>query len=222
MNSKSLFLKFLLLTTCFLNAQSGKEVNTTDLIFECTKYSGELPSKQMAIWYPVDFWAIVGNQMKFPPEIMGRISHELKDYLMFAVVDYTLMPTGKLTFKSEDDIRETILLVDSSKKTHRPLKAEEISDGANKLLGDLKPIMEKLLGQFGEGMRMVIFKAPNTEANSNFNISKKGSFTLKWSSTSLKWKLPFYTMVDPKFCPVDNEEMKGNWDFCPEHGTKLK
>ena len=222
MKLKLFFLKFLLLTTFFLNAQSIKEVNTTDLIFECTKYSGQLPTKQVAIWYPNDFWTIIGTQMKFPPETMSRISNEMKNYLMFAVVDYTLMPTGKIIFKSEDEIRKTMLLIDSSKKTYFPLREEEMSNGAKKLQEVLKPIMEKMLGQFGEGMRMIIFKAPNVDEKNILDITKKGNFTLNWDSTSLKWRLPFYSVLAQKICPVDNEEMKGNWFFCPEHGKKLK
>lgn len=222
MKLKLFFLTLLLPTNFLLNAQSTKEVNTTDLIFECTKYSGQLPLKQMAIWYPNDFWTIIGNQMKFPSEVMSRISNEMKNYLIFAVVDYTFMPTGKLIFKSEDEIQKTMVLTDSSKRTYFPLKEEEMSSGAKKLQEDLKPIMEKMLGQFGEGMNMVIFKAPNEEGKNILDISKKGSFTLNWNSTSLKWKLPFYSVLAPKFCPIDNEEMKGNWDYCPEHGKKLK
>lgn len=222
MKLKLFFLKFLLLTTFFLKAQSVKEVNTTDLIFESTKYSGLLPSKQIAIWYPNDFWAIIGAQMKFPPETMSRISNEMKNYLMFAVVDYTFMPTGKITFKSEDEIRKTILLTDSSKKTYFALKGEEMSNGAKKMQDELKPIMEKMFGQLGEGMRILIFKAPNVDGKNTLDITKKGDFTLNWDSTALKWKLPFYSVLAPKFCPIDNEEMKGNWFFCPEHGKKLK
>ena len=130
MKLKLFILTFLFLTTFFLKAQTVKNVNTTDLIFECTKYSGSLPSKQIAIWYPNDLWTIIGSQMKLPPEIMKIISNEMKNFLMFAIVDYTLTTTGKIIFKSEDEIRKTISLTDFLKKEYFPLKNEEMSNGA--------------------------------------------------------------------------------------------
>ena len=222
MKLKLFILTFLFLTTFFLKAQTVKNVNTTDLIFECTKYSGSLPSKQIAIWYPNDLWTIIGSQMKLPPEIMKIISNEMKNYLMFAIVDYTLTTTGKIIFKSEDEIRKTISLTDSLKKEYFPLENEEMSNGAKKIIVELKPIMEKMLGQFGEGMRILIFKAPNSNVENTIDIKKSGGFTVNWDATTLVWKLPFYSVLTPKFCPIDNEEMKGNWTFCPEHGEELK
>jgi hypothetical protein len=213
---------FFLFTTSFLKAQSVENLNTTDLIFECTKYSGLLPSKQIAIWYPNDFWVIMGNQMKFPPETISKISNEMKNYLMFAIIDYTFTSTGKMIFKSEEDICKTILLTDSSKTSYYPLKSEEMSMGAKKIQEELKPVMEKMFGQLGEGMRILLFNAPNTDGKNILNIKQKGSFSLNWDSTNLKWKLPFNSVLSPKFCPIDKEEMKGSWFFCPEHGKKLK
>ena len=222
MKLKLIILNFLLLTTFILKAQNDKSINTTDLIFECTKYSGQLPSKQIAIWYPNDFWSIIGNQMNFPPETMNKLSNELKNYLMFAIVDYSFTSKGQLIFKSEDEISKTIILTDSSNKKYFPLKGEEMSVGVKKIQEELKPIMEKMLGQFGVGMRIILFNAPNSNDKNTINIKQNGSFTLNWDSTNLKWKLPFYSVLSPKFCPIDNEEMKGNWNYCPEHGVELK
>ena len=54
----------------------------------------------MAIWLPYNFWGIIGEQMKLSSDAEQNISNVMKDYLMFAVVDYT-MSGGGITFKSE-------------------------------------------------------------------------------------------------------------------------
>jgi hypothetical protein len=81
--------------------------------------------------------------------------------------------------------------------------------------------MAQMLGQFGEGMRIYLFKAKKINGQPVINIMTKNNFTLSWNSASLTWKLPLSSVLPPKFCSVDNEQMKGNWNYCPIHGVKL-
>ncbi|MFC4818481.1 MULTISPECIES: hypothetical protein [unclassified Flavobacterium] len=216
------FLIALLLFSLGVNAQNLKNINTSDLIIECSKNGGELPSKQIAIWYPSQIWQIIGEQMKFTPNVVDHLTNGTKDYLIFAVVDYTVGSTLPLfKFKSKSEISETMILTDSSNKKHFPLKNEDMSYLTRKIVTDLEPMLAKMLGQFGEGMQIIVFKMPETYGKDGLDISKKNNFSLHWNSTTLKWKLPFASVLPIKHCPIDQEEMKGNWDFCPEHGKSL-
>lgn len=220
MKLKLFLLVVLFFTNPFVNAQTQKKVNTTDFIFECSKVVGDLPSKQMTIWFPNDLWNIIGDQMKLSKEVIASINNEMKDYMLFAVVDYK-MESGKVTFASEEEIRKTIVLIDASKKSYKPLENEDLPTGTRRIVESLTPIMGRLLGQFGEGMKIIMFDAPKAEGKNTIDLSKQNNFSLSWNSTVLKWKMPFYSVLPSKYCPVDKEEMKGNWSFCPEHGKKL-
>ena len=201
-------------------AQNLKPTNLDDFVMECVKYNGEIPHKQMAIWLPYNFWEIIGKQVKLSPEAMENFIGVMKGYMLFAVVDYTMSGTG-YTFKSEDELRGSIKLYDSSKNMYLPIKNENISPTATQLLKSFQPSLAKLLGQFGEGMCIFIFEAKQIDGKPATDITKVNHFTLSWEQANLKWTLPLASILPPKYCPVDNEQMKGNWSFCPFHGIKL-
>ena len=201
-------------------AQNTRPSSTNDLVMECMKTNGEGASKQMSIWYPYNFWQIIGDQMKSSPEFTRHIVTEMKDYMMFSVVDYTIGSSG-LTFKTDVEIRQSLKLIDSSNTVLTPLRDDEISAEAKTLLQNLQPIMAQILGQLGAGMRIYLFKAKKVNGQPSVNVSTKNAFTLSWDTTRLTWKTPFASMLAPKFCPVDKEQMKGTWNYCPMHGVKL-
>jgi hypothetical protein len=203
------------------NAQKYKPTSTNDFVIECMKTNGEGDHKQMVLWFPTAFWEIVAQQMKVSPEFMEQVVHEMDGYMMFAVVDYSSIPGTSLTFKSEDEIRKSIKFIDSTKTIYLPLKDEDISPAAKQLIASLKPIMGQMLGQFGSGMRIFLFNAKKVNGKNPFDILTANSFRLNWDQTSLKWTLPFASVLEPKYCPVDKEQMKGNWNYCPVHGVKL-
>ena len=202
------------------NAQNLKPVSTNDFVMECMKYNGEIPNKQMGLWLPYNFWQIIGEQMKLSSDAVQKMTKEMKDYMMFAVVDYTISGTG-LIFKPEDEIRRSIKLYDSSKNIYLPINDENLSPTATQVLTYFQPTLAKLLGQFGEGMHIFLFEAKQTDDKPAIDITKINHFTLSWEQTNLKWTLPFASILPAKYCPIDNEQMKGNWNYCPFHGVKL-
>jgi hypothetical protein len=220
LNMKFLLTCFLILYSSVINAQKIKPTSTNDLVMECMKNNEDGVSKQMVIWFPYNFWEIIGEQMKVSPEFVENIISQMKNYMMFCVVDYTTTSSG-ISFKTDSEIQKSIRLTDSSKNISLPLEDNEISDDAKKLLQNLHPVMAQMLGQFGEGMRIYLFRAKQINGEPEVNVMTKNSFTLTWNTTSLNWKLPFSSVLPSKFCPIDNEKMKGNWDYCPFHGVKL-
>ncbi len=208
---------FMVLTS---EAQNLKPTSTNDFVTECLKNNGEIPHKQLVIWMPYNFWQIIGEQMKLSPDAVQQIANVMKGYMMFAVVDYTISGTG-FTFKPEDEIRRSIKLSDSSNNIYLPLNNENISLTAAQVLKTFQPTLAKLLGQFGEGMCVFLFEAKQTDGKPAIDITKVNHFTLSWEQTNFKWTLPFASILPFKYCPVDNEQMKGNWNYCPFHGAKL-
>ncbi len=208
----------ILFLTINTKAQSIKTISTTDLVAECSKTNGELPDKQFVIWFPPIFWEIIADKMNVSSEY---ITEPLKDYMMFCVVDYSLV-NGKIIFKSEEDIRESLMLIDSSDNKTRPVDESEISGKADSVLNLIRPVMKQLLGQFGEGMKVFLFKPKHKKLHQLDDVKSKNKFSLRWDSNTITWKLPFSSVLPPKICPIDKEKMKGNWDYCPFHGVKLE
>jgi len=183
------------------------------------KSNGEIPHKEMVLWIPAQFWEIVGSQMKLPPETVTNIAKEMSPYMMFCVVDYS-MEGSQIVFKSAEDIRTTLKMVDSSKHVYLPLDDKNVSPTALRMVNQFQPIMAKLLGQFGDGMHVFLFDGTNN-GKPAFEVDKPNRFLLTWEGASAKYTLPLASVLPPKYCPIDREQMQGNWNYCPIHGAKL-
>src|SRR5579859_2047251 len=107
--------------------------STHDFIMDCMKSNGEIPHKEMVLWIPAQFWEIVGSQMKLPPETVTNIAKEMSPYMMFCVVDYS-MEGSQIVFKSAEDIRTTLKMVDSSKHVYLPLDDKNVSPTALRMV----------------------------------------------------------------------------------------
>ncbi|HXB07152.1 MAG TPA: hypothetical protein VNW04_08555 [Puia sp.] len=201
-------------------AQNSSNLNIQNLVTDCTKSSGQLPHREMVIWIPARFWEIVGDQMKIPPETVSVIVKEMAPYMMFCVVDYSV-DGAQISFKSAADIRSTLKLVDSSKHVYRPLDDKDVSPVALKMIAQFQPLLAKFLGQFGDGMRIFMFDGTAGNGKPAFEVDKPNHFLLTWDDASAKWSLPLASVLPAKHCPVDNEIMPGNWNYCPFHGAKL-
>jgi len=214
-----------LLFVSLLSTGYGQQVpppNINEFVFDCTRSRGNGVSGQMAVWFPPEFWRIANAQNKnIPASVLQSIVTEMEDYMMFSVVDYTINGT-EVHFTDEDEIKRTIRLIDTSKTIYVPLNEEDLSPTARELINSFKPTMSQLLGQFGEGMQIVLFKAKKINGKPSIELTRKNSFTLELAQQRLKWSMPFASLMPPKYCPIDKEIMKGNWDFCPEHGVKLE
>ena len=97
----------------------------------------------------------------------------------------------------------------------------DISSETKALIDAMQPKLAQMLGQFGSGMRIFLFNAKKENGEPVYNIFKKNKFTISWKNNNIKWNLPFASVFDVKHCPVDQETMQGNWEYCPIHGVKL-
>ena len=228
---KYLFCSFLILSLVTVKAQQqaaapqkqpDPTVSVNDFITEAMQKGGADLHQQLAIWMPTYFWGLVARQMQIPDGTLQMITNEVGNYMMFLVVDYTMVPGGStMTFMSEDDLRKSIKLVDASKMISLPLSSDKITGTTQTMIDAMLPVFQKLFGQFGQGMHIFLFDGKNANGKPLFDPSLPGSFSLVWEDAHLKWSLPFSCMMPVKYCPVDHEKMQGNWSYCPIHGVKL-
>jgi hypothetical protein len=217
---KIIFLVLFSAATLATAAQQTKSINANDFVMECTRNGGDMPQKEMVIWIPVDFWKIIGDQMKISPEYISNIVTEMSHYMMFCVVDYSMI-NQQLVFRTADEIRPSIKMVDSARNIYLPIADKDISPTASETISHLQPAVARLLGQFGSGMTIFLFDTKNENGIPAFDVRNPNRFILTWDHASFTWRLPFASVLPVKYCPVDNEPMKGNWNYCPIHGAKL-
>lgn len=218
--NKLLFIGCFCLATTTSLAQQPKKINSSDFINECVRNNGEIPNKQMVLWLPVDFWKIIGVDMKLPDDYVSNVVYEMSKYMVFCVVDYG-MSNGQMVFRTADEIRPSLKLIDSAKAISLPLADKDISEKASEIVARLQPALARVLGQFGSGMQIFLFDGRGHNGQPEFDVRTSNRFSLSWDNASMTWRLPFSSVLPPKVCPVDDEPMKGNWDFCPFHGVKL-
>lgn len=119
-------------------------------------------------------------------------------------------------------MRNNIRVIDRKGKKHYALAEADLSSELALMLINIQPMFAKMFGQMGNGMHFYAFEVKDKKGNNLIDETKEGEFIVAHSNTIFKWRLPLVSLLKSKVCSEDNEEMKGNWKFCPFHGVKLK
>jgi hypothetical protein len=208
---------------CCTNAfgQNFKEVNFTEFIRETQQWNKENNRLQMVWWLPAEYWKVSLSQTNtVSSEAGNRILAMIKDYVLICTGDMTLQ-NADLDYKSKEDVRKGLSLIDDAGRSYYPLADNELSQEATDIEEVLKPMFASLLGQMGKGMHVFYFKIQDSNGKNILDAYAKENFKVLQGGRSFTWHLPLVTLLPSKFCPIDQEKMKGNWNFCPVHGVKL-
>jgi hypothetical protein len=215
-----LLLIFILLFSTKTQSQVvNHNVNLQDLMLDCMKTNSNGLNNQIVVWMPYNFWEYSGEKLKIDPKNIQEIISQINEYSIFFVVDYTSSKSGT-TYRTDNEIRKTIQLIDSANTKMRLLEDNDIPLNVKQWFQKFKPMFSQMFGNFGSGMNMFIFKSPSTEKQV-IDIKAKNHFSLSWDSVKLTWTLPMPSVLPLQYCPVDQEQMKGNWMYCPIHGVKI-
>jgi hypothetical protein len=217
-------LVIVLMFFCFQSfAQSAEDVDIIQLIRELQITKKENNHMQLVWWLPNAYWDIALKQTNtVSAEVAETIKEIVKDYSFFCIADMTVTGTSGFAYKDAKDIANNLSLIDSSNKKYSPLDDSEIPMDLLRVRDYLKPFLAKTMGQVGSGITICLFKTLDEKGKNMFNPYKAQKFTIKLYDQSFNWELPLPALLPPRFCPVDNEPMKGNWEYCPIHGAKLK
>ncbi|MBI3258327.1 MAG: hypothetical protein HYZ54_02430 [Ignavibacteriae bacterium] len=206
------------------NAQEIKKIQPGELMPECAKSEYVNMQNKTVVWFPLEFMEIFITQLKLSQNDLDKIMNMLNEHMIFLVVDSKIdvvQQRSVTTFKTDAQIRKNIKLIDSSNKSFSPISEDELSNDMTDFLNGMKPSLAKLLGEMGKGMNVYIFKNKLINGESSFNIRTKNKFSINFDSSKFTWNLPFVCTLPDLFCPIDKEKMKGNWNYCPTHGTSL-
>jgi len=203
--------------------QVETEVSMTELIREIQQWNKKDNRMSLAWWIPNEYWriALKGNK-QIPQETINQFENVFEDYLMILACDLTINPDGTMSYTTEEEITKSITILDINNKKYFPLAKNQIDEQALTLVENMKPFFSQALGQMGRGIHFYFFKVTDQNGKNLIDAKLQGQFKVSHSDSDFLWRLPLSTLIPPKFCPVDNEKMKGTWSYCPIHGQKLE
>lgn len=209
---------------CFLSSSLfAKEINIQDLIHETQRVEQSDHRFRLIWWIPTDYWKVLFQRNpnlseKHKTEIQEVLSH----YILISVADAALGDDTSLSFLSRKEIISKISITTDGKKIYPPLKGNEISKEAKKIISELRPVLASVLGQFGKGFHFIVFKDEDKRGNLVLNPKEKGTLTVKYGEDKVIWHLPLGSLLPPKYDVQSGEKFPGNYDFNPFTGKPLK
>jgi hypothetical protein len=208
--------------------QTSEEVDQIEFFKELQIWNKKADKMSFSFWMPQSYWRItLKDNPSISEEIITSIETMFENYLVLCAADIIVSAnpssTNELfTYKDESTLRSELKFIDFAGDEHFPFSNDKVPSDIGTVLASLTPIFIQIFGEMGEGMHLYLFD--NTDSNNQLLISKKksGEFIVKHSNEEFKWTLPLVSLLPDKYCPTDNEKMKGNWKYCPIHGVELE
>ena len=200
-----------------------RRVNANALIQETQKMVLNPDEMTMVWWIPEEFWQVSLAQNPNIEKAQAELYMDyLRPYTLIVVAHGKIGSFGLIIYKTETQIRNSIRIIDSRGMSYSPVADEKIKYGAKYFLSMMKPVFESMLGSMGPNMHFFLFPSKSKSGQSIAIAKSDGFFSVELSEREYIWRLPLGSLVAPKICPVDGEELSGGWKFCPWHGVELK
>ena len=217
---RKLFLCFFICFSLSALCQTNR-VNISEFMKDLTATTTSGRHVQVVLWFPTQYWQIMGNNMKLDQQVINDLQERMNNYIIIALADGQVMDGGFVHFSLKTDVAASLFVVDSAGKQYRPEDETDLPDKVLSVASALKPVFSNLLGALGEGTNLYFFKLKNPNDQNLVDAEKRGKFTVSFNGINNTYNLPLPSLLPPKFCPVDNARMNGNWNYCPIHGNKL-
>jgi hypothetical protein len=176
----------------------------------------------MVWWMPEEFWAASFSQnQKVTAAGTEGFLKTVRPYTIIAVFDGTVGPFGGITYRSEEQLRAGMRLIDAQGTSYPPLTDEQLSADLKNLLQIMKPMLANMLGPLGQNMQFFVFPGTTRAGARIANATAKGHFKVTLEKKEYAWRLPLDSLLPGKVCPDCHEPCKGSWNFCPWCGAKL-
>lgn len=171
-------------------------------------------------WMPQQFWEeSLKNNPALTPEGRAQILAPLADYALFAVMRAKVGATGMTDVQPKAEVIRNLKL-ETNGRTLAPLPPESISPGAQLLLGQLKPALAAMAGQFGQNVEFVVFAAKDGD-KTLVDAGQTGVLQLAFYDQTFRWRTPLGSLLPPRVDKKTGEEFPGNYGFNPYTGDKL-
>ncbi|GGG07026.1 hypothetical protein GCM10011344_04390 [Dokdonia pacifica] len=212
-----LVVAILILTATTVSAQNKAEkVELIDMAKDLIITKKQESNIKQVWWIPSEYWRIaLTDSPDIGEEIITDIETKLVGYSLFSVVNSDISPFSG--FKKRD---ATITIIHNN-EILLPLPEEEIPTDIKELIDVFRPTLAGMAGQLGEQMIFYVFKNELEDGTTAISPYNTGKLYVKVNDVDFIYRLPLQSMVAKKVCPEDQEQLNGNWDYCPWHGIKL-
>ena len=218
-----LIFTFLLIICADAHTQTDHKIDLTDYLKEIQIWHKQTNSMSLSFWIPTSYWKIaLADSPQGSPEVIAEIENAFENYVLVCALDFDINLDGSMRYTEEQELRKSISIIDHNGKSHFALPNDQLSLEALAYSEPIKPMFSEMLGKIGEGMNIYFFSVKNEDGENLVNEFEKGKFTVIHSNKEFEYALPLSILLPPKKCPVDGATMKGNWSFCPMHGSKLE
>lgn len=201
-------------------ARAESSVDLGTLTRETQQQFQDASALEIVWWVPISIWAeIIQGKSDTGPAASGSLP--LDDHLVFFVAEATISPLGNIGFRSPEATRKRFRLVHPQKGQIAPLPEEEIPADLRVLLNTLLPALAGGAGKVGESFHPFVFPAAGKDGKRIAAAREPGELVVELGERRFRWRLPLASLLPPKRCPVDGEELSGAFRFCPYHGKEL-
>ena len=202
--------------------QTTPKVDFTEFIKEVQKWDKQDNEMSLTFWIPNTYWRIaLTNNPNIDEELVDHIESIFENYIFVCIADIEFTSQGTMNYTDEKNLRKSLSLVDSLGNKYLPLQDKQLDPEMVELIDGIRPMFAQMFGQMGEGMNFFLFEVKDKNGKNIIDENEENTFKINHSNKSFEFNLPIVSLMAPQACPVDNEEMKGNWNYCPIHGVKL-
>ena len=175
----------------------------------------------MVIWMPTPFWdeVLKANAAALPAEARQQMISMLEDYSVVGVLRAKVGVGGVSDVKSKDDLLKNLKL-ESNGKLIEPLAPEAVGQGAQLLLGQIKPAMASIAGPMGKSIEFVVYPA-KVDGKMQIDAAQPGKLKVTLYDQTFEWRLPLGGLLPPRVDSKTGEVFPGNYEFNPFTGQKL-
>jgi len=175
----------------------------------------------MVIWMPTPFWdeVLKANAAALPAEARQQMISMLEDYSVVGVLRAKVGVGGVSDVKSKDELLKNLKL-ESNGKVIEPLAPEAVGQGAQLLLGQIKPAMASVAGPMAKSIEFVVFPA-KADGKLQIDAAQPGKLKVTLYDQNFEWRLPLGSLLPPRVDKKTGEEFPGNYEFNPFTGQKL-
>jgi hypothetical protein len=208
------------LAVAFCTAGIARATDVHELVQETQRVSQESSHITLVWWIPQEFWeASMAANPNVTPEARADVLKALADLQIVALLRGKTSLAGLTEVPSREEMLANARF-ELNGKVLEPLDGEKVGVGAQAILSSIKPVLSGMLGQFGQGLQMVVY--PSKQDNQRLiDPRKPGSFQYTLFGQTFQWRMPLASLLPKKVDPKTREEFPGNYDFNPYTGGKL-
>ena len=159
--------------------------------------------------------------MTLREDLLPEVEKALDPYILIAAAWADVGPMGAMEFRSEAEVRDKFVLLDSDGESVGPLGPYQVSADVDALLAALAPMFRSQSGQVGEGTHFLAFELRDVLGEGELDGLSSRVLRGRLGSLDLSWRLPVEALLEPKVCPTDGRALAGSWSVCPWHGEPL-